>query len=129
MNDADLEVIGGMPPGAAAVAAAEMRDPAAAKSWLEQHGFGACTVADYIWDEPHGWPVAAHDDPGLTPCGEPAIALLTFACIHEHVDGAFACAACAAEIQRVADLLVCQHCEDGPQSHECKQTLGVKWLT
>lgn len=79
-----------------------------------------CTVADWNWGE--------KAPAGVPACGEPVTAEFTFACIHEHVDRAIACAACAAELQRVADLLICAHCEDGPQPHQCPVTMRIRWL-
>jgi len=85
-----------------------------------------CTVASpcgygYKWGEKPSGP--------LTACGEPVIAVFTFACIHEHIDQALACAGCSAEIQRVADILICPHCDDGPESHECRTVMQIQWLT
>lgn len=60
--------------------------------------------------------------------GEPAIAVITFACVHEHVDSAAACAGCAAEIQRIEDALICRKCESGPQPHDCAQVIRIRWL-
>lgn len=87
----------------------------------------SCTVADpcgygYNWGE------RPLDGSALAACGEPAIALLTFACVHEHVDAALACMTCAAEIQRIADVLVCAHCADGPAPHECRTAMAIEWL-
>jgi hypothetical protein len=68
--------------------------------------------------------------PGMVEvaCGEPSIALLTFICVHEHMDRALSCAGCAAELQRVADVLVCPSCEDGPLPHECRSVMSIEWL-
>lgn len=76
----------------------------------------------------------ASNRPGYLPpaCGEPAMALITFACVHEHVDRVLACAACACEIQRASGLLVCEHCEDlcdgsDPGPHECLVRFRIEW--
>jgi hypothetical protein len=79
-----------------------------------------CQLADHGW----GTPVP---DP-LRVCGEPAIAVITFGCIHEHVESPAACAGCAAELQRAADILVCPACEDGPEPHECPVVIEIRWL-
>ena len=60
-------------------------------------------------------------------CGEPPAGTITFACIHEHVNQAAACAACAAEIQRAAPDLICPRCEDGPEPHECRCDVRITW--
>ena len=79
-----------------------------------------CTAAD-------DWDVWGQRDPGpLTACGEPTMAVLTQACVHEHVDRVFLCATCAAELQRTADLLICRHCEQA--GHECPVTIKIEWL-
>jgi hypothetical protein len=83
-----------------------------------------CTLSDNDWYANGPGVVAA------SSCGLPSIALVTFSCVHEHVDRALACAACAAELQRAADLLVCEHCEDDPQQpHECEAVIRIEWLT
>jgi hypothetical protein len=77
--------------------------------------------ANYLdWTAPDAVPFDA--------CGEPAIAVITFACIHEHVDSPTACATCAAEIQRVADELICRRCESSVCPHSCGQTVSIRWL-
>lgn len=79
-------------------------------------GQAACTLAD-DWDAPD------------QACGEPAIALLTLACVHEHVIGALACMTCAAEMQRVADVLVCPECDaSATYPHQCLQVMTIRWL-
>lgn len=65
----------------------------------------------------------------VVPCDEPAIASVIFACPHEHVDPALACAGCAVEIQQCEDLLVCPRCEDGPLPHACRVAVKIRWLT
>jgi hypothetical protein len=60
-------------------------------------------------------------------CGEPPAGVITFACIHEHVNRTAACAGCAAEIQRAAGLLTCPRCEDGPEPHECLCLVVIDW--
>jgi hypothetical protein len=70
-------------------------------------------------------------DPDAQPwraCGEAAIAVITFACVHEHIDAPYVCAACAAEIQRGEGLLICRKCESGPEPHSCPQVISIKWL-
>jgi hypothetical protein len=79
-----------------------------------------CTLADWDWTQ--------KAPPGLVACGEPVIAEVTFACIHEHVDRALACAACACELQRTAEFLICSRCEDGASPHQCPQTMQIRWL-
>lgn len=66
--------------------------------------------------------------PSLALCGEPAIAAVTFACVHEHVDTVSACAGCAAEIQRVIDEMICRQCLDSAAPHECEQLIRIRWL-
>ena len=61
-------------------------------------------------------------------CGEPPAGVITFACIHEHVNEAAICAACEVEIQRAAGLLTCPRCEDGPEPHECLCDVRITWL-
>jgi hypothetical protein len=60
-------------------------------------------------------------------CGGPSIAVLTVACVHEHVSSARACAGCAAEVQRVDDRLICLACREGPGPHDCPLTLTIRW--
>lgn len=70
--------------------------------------------------------------PGMPviPCDEPAVAVITFACEHEHVDVQPACMGCSAEIQQCAGLLGCPRCEDSPVSpHECKATARIEWIS
>jgi hypothetical protein len=74
-------------------------------------------------------PIRPPRPPKREACGEPVIAALTFACVHEHVDTALSCAACVCELQRVSDALICHHCEDGASSHQCPQTMQIRWLT
>jgi len=61
-------------------------------------------------------------------CGLPSLGVVTFACIHEHVDVADVCATCAVELQRASGLLVCPHCEDGSQPNECLPHVQIEWL-
>jgi hypothetical protein len=81
-----------------------------------------CTLSEGDWHT---------NGPGKTPmaCGEPTVALASFACVHEHVARAAACMTCAAELQRAAGLLVCPQCEDGPEPHECLEKVRVEWFT
>jgi hypothetical protein len=67
--------------------------------------------------------------PGRAPvwCGEPAIATITFACIHEHASAPRSCAGCAAEIQQAAGLLICPPCEDSADPHECLGDVRITW--
>jgi hypothetical protein len=74
------------------------------------------------------WTQKVCDRVPLVRCGEPAIAVITFACVHEHVDRALACVACVAEAQRADGLLICPCCEDGPEPHECKVAMEIRWL-
>ena len=67
-------------------------------------------------------------DTPMVPCHEPAIAIITFACEHEHVDVQPACAGCAADVQQCAGLLGCPHCQDGPEPHECRATAVIRWF-
>jgi hypothetical protein len=83
-----------------------------------------CTLAEGGPAEYRSWPRAA-----VSACGKPAAAVLTFACVHEHIDTPSGCAACVAGIQRVAGMLICPRCEAGPQSHECHATLSIRWLS
>jgi hypothetical protein len=76
----------------------------------------------------------APDLAALTPCGEPAAAQVLLACVHEHVDRALACVACAVELQRMAGVLICGRCEDlcegsEPGPHECLQSLRIEWFS
>jgi hypothetical protein len=82
-----------------------------------------CTM--HAFSDEWGIPVA---QVSLTACGEPAIAVITFACVHEHIDLAKACAGCAADVQRAADLLICSHCADGPEPHDCAVAMKIRWL-
>ena len=61
-------------------------------------------------------------------CGELVIAVVAAACAHEHVDRALACAGCAAELQRCDGILICPRCQDGPEPHDCRVTLQIRWL-
>ena len=63
-------------------------------------------------------------------CGEPSLVLITLVCIHEHVDRALACAACAVDFQRMDEHgLSCSRCEDaGGAGHECVQAMTITWL-
>jgi hypothetical protein len=69
-----------------------------------------------------------HRTTPVTRCGEPAIAVVTAGCVHEHLETQPACAGCAAEIQRAADRLACFICEGGPEPHECRAILQIRWL-
>lgn len=81
--------------------------------------YATCTMAD-------DWDVTAKRDLGvLTACGEPAVAILMQACVHEHIDRALVCMACAAEIQRITDTMICRRCEQA--GHECKVTVTIEW--
>jgi hypothetical protein len=73
------------------------------------------------------WPDPATPEHGHAPCFEPAIAVVTLACVHEHIDSPLACAGCAAEIQRVEEFLICRACETCAEPHECAQTLRIRW--
>lgn len=85
---------------------------------------GTCTiVTDYDWAASGPLP----DD--LATCGQPVIAFVTFACVHEHLDGAVACAGCAAELQQIADSLGCRSCDNGPRAHSCPVTIQIHWLS
>jgi hypothetical protein len=68
--------------------------------------------------------------PGMVevPCGQPSIALITFACRHEHVDRALACAGCVAEVQQCEDVLICPRCDDGPEPHEYPAAISIEWI-
>jgi hypothetical protein len=75
---------------------------------------------------PDDWAVWGQRDYGvLTACGEPATAMLTQACVHEHIDTASLCATCAAEIQRVAHWMICRRCEQA--GHECDVAVTIEW--
>ena len=79
--------------------------------------------------------LAGHPDrllangPGVpvVACGEPGIGLAHFGCPHEHFNTVNVCGTCAAELQRVAGLIVCQFCEDSSASHECKPRVWIAW--
>jgi hypothetical protein len=61
-------------------------------------------------------------------CDEPAISVITFACIHEHVDVQPACTGCTAvEMQQLEDVLICPHCEDAGCA-DCKVIIRIHWL-
>lgn len=82
---------------------------------------GLCTLtATDIRENGPGTPVV--------PCGEPVIAVITFACVHEHINVQPACLGCTVEVEQCEDILVCNHCEDGPDPHECKVAIKVRWL-
>ena len=78
--------------------------------------------------------MSAHDmgarwpGPGIIyPCDELPLAVITYACVHEHIDTPSACAACAAEVQQAAGSLICVPCDDGPRSHECLCDVRITW--
>lgn len=74
----------------------------------------------------------ADNGPGVPVvyCGEPSVAVITFACVHEHVAQPPACAACAGMIQGAAGDLVCPRCEDGAEPHECLYAdVRISWAT
>lgn len=79
-----------------------------------------CTLDDQDWTLSRRRPLVA--------CGLPAVAVFTSICVHEHLDRALACATCAAELQRADGLLICPRCEDGPEPHECKVIMKIRWL-
>ena len=60
-------------------------------------------------------------------CGEPSLAVATFACVHEHIDVVYACAGCSIDLQRASGLIVCPRCEDAEQSHECFPSVHITW--
>ena len=66
-------------------------------------------------------------DPPLFPCGERSVAVITFACVHEHVNLVSACAGCCAEVQQCTGILICPRCEDGPGPHECLCLVVIDW--
>jgi hypothetical protein len=62
-------------------------------------------------------------------CAQPAVALVTVACPHEHVDRALTCAACTARLQDPASALICPHCADHPElPHDCPGTVRAEQL-
>lgn len=63
---------------------------------------------------------------GPPMCGEPAVGKYRVGCIHEHINQAFVCAGCAAEIQR-GDDWVCIPCEESAEPHECAVTPEFTW--
>jgi hypothetical protein len=67
-------------------------------------------------------------DVPVFPCGEPTIAVITFACVHEHVNKASACAGCCAEVQQCTGILTCPRCEDDA-GHECLLAYGIRWVS
>ena len=78
-----------------------------------------CTMSD-------DWDVITKREPGtLTACGEPALAILTQACVHEHVDRALLCMGCAAEVQQITGDMICRRCEEA--GHECHVTVKIEW--
>lgn len=82
-----------------------------------------CTMADYEW-------AARGPIPGtLVACGEQAVAVIRFACVHEHLDAAAACAGCAADVQQESGLLACPRCQDGPQPHDCPARYEIRWVS
>lgn len=82
-----------------------------------------CTMADYEWAA--GGPVPDT----LVACGETVIAVVRFACVHEHLDAAAVCAGCAADVQRESGLLLCPRCQDGPDPHDCRLRYEIRWAS
>ena len=60
-------------------------------------------------------------------CDEPAVATITFACAHEHIDRPRSCAACAVDIQHCAGDMICPHCKDGTEPHVCMCRVVIEW--
>jgi hypothetical protein len=60
-------------------------------------------------------------------CGEPAIGILTVACVHEHVERQPVCAPCAAELQRY-ETGTCVPCERSAEPHRCVMTAHYEWF-
>jgi hypothetical protein len=74
-------------------------------------------------DPRDNWPNTA-----ITACGERSVAVITFACAHEHVNRAAACAGCCAEIQQCTGILSCPRCEDDA-GHECLLAYVIEWVS
>lgn len=83
-----------------------------------------CGITVNDWAEP----VPEEDQ---IACGGPVAALLTFVCVHEHLDQALACVTCTRRLQRerTAGHLICPRCADGPEPHECPCAMRAEWLT
>jgi hypothetical protein len=81
---------------------------------------GLCTLT--ATDIRENWP-----DTPLVPCEEPVIAVITFACVHEHVNIQPACLGCTVEIEQCEDVLICPRCEDAG-CPDCKVTIKIEWL-
>ncbi len=60
-------------------------------------------------------------------CDEPAMATITFACIHEHVDQPRSCASCAVDVQHCAGDMICPHCRDATVPHVCMCFVVIDW--
>ena len=73
-------------------------------------------------------PLQNRPDTPVAACGEPAIALISFACVHEHYDTPNACNGCCAKIEFCAEELVCPRCHYGPEPHECLQRVTIAWF-
>lgn len=66
----------------------------------------------------------------VSACGESSVAVITFACIHEHANRVSACAGCCAEIQRCTGILSCPRCEDDDDAgHECLLAYVIEWVS
>jgi len=75
---------------------------------------GVCSAELWIDDE--------------SPCDQPAICVVVFACPHcENIDRAGACGCCATDIQHAAGFFTCPHCEASPVPHECKAAVQIEW--
>jgi hypothetical protein len=80
-----------------------------------------CTMS--ATDPRDNWPSTP-----LVACGEPSVAVISFACVHEHVNRASACAGCCAEIQQCTGILSCPCCEDDA-GHECLLAYVIEWVS
>lgn len=79
----------------------------------------ACNVAAGF-----DWRTGEHPTPPRA-CGEPAVAIVTISCGHEHIDAPSACTACAAELRRAVPRMFCAHCDDGLEPHRCPVVVAV----
>jgi hypothetical protein len=67
------------------------------------------------------------EHPSGIACGDPSEALVTLACIHEHVDQARICSGCAVDMQQAKGFITCKQCWDGAERHSCYMAVVITW--
>jgi hypothetical protein len=71
---------------------------------------------------------AAVTDHAADRCGEPTMAEVLVACLHEHVSRQRICSGCAAEFQLVhAGEWVCVSCAESSIPHRCVPVVELRW--